>query len=202
MGNCCTPKYVPREHSPPVPERELVVSDVFIDLQSVARATLDLKIGDCIPYKPFIKFGKVVKVYDGDTVTVATLIKGDPHIYKFSVRLARIDAPELRTRNDVEKKAAIIVRDRLDEFIGGKMVCLENVGYDKYGRILAEVYLLKVPSIEVKRRSYWSKHTLDMGDMACIEKINVSEWLLSEKLVVPYGGGTKEVVDWGYLIGK
>lgn len=202
MGNCCTPKYVPREHSPPVPERELVVSDVYIDLQSVARATQDLEIGDCIPYKPFIKFGKVVKVYDGDTVTVATLIKGDPHIYKFSVRLARIDAPELRTRNDVEKKAAIIVRDRLDEFIGGKMVCLENVGYDKYGRILAEVYLLKVPSIEVKRRSYWSKHTLDMGDMACIEKINVSDWLLSEKLVVLYDGGRKDVIDWGYLIGR
>ena len=201
MGNCCASKS-PAGAPPPVPERELVVNDEYLDLRSVAQATSDLEVGDCIPYKPFIKFGKVVKVYDGDTITIATMIKGDPHIYKFSVRLARVDAPEMRTRNDVEKKAAIVVRDRLDAFIGGKMICLEKVDYDKYGRILAEVFLLKMPSIEVRRRAYWSKHTLDIGDMACIEKINVSDWLLSEKLVVPYGGGTKEVVNWGYLVGR
>jgi endonuclease YncB( thermonuclease family) len=58
---------------------------------------------------PDIKYGQVIKVYDGDTITIATpLFNGDevPHIetYRFNIRLRGINTPELRTKNNQERK--------------------------------------------------------------------------------------------------
>ena len=36
-------------------------------------------------FVPKIKKCKVIKVYDGDTITVAAFLKGDPECYKFQV---------------------------------------------------------------------------------------------------------------------
>jgi endonuclease YncB( thermonuclease family) len=196
MGNSCLKSGTSGVHHGGQ-EREtnskMEMKDNESPLRDIVMCTLDVQLKDCIAYKPDIKYGKVVKVYDGDTITIATRLKGDDTIYKFSVRLARVDAPELRTRNEIEKKAGYVVRDHLDNFICGKMVCLKNVGYDKYGRILAEVYLLKSPAIEIKRM-YMN------GESPFVEEINVSDWLLSNRYVVPYDGGTKANIDWSYLI--
>ena len=45
-----------------------------------------------------INSGRVIKVYDGDTITVASKIPGlkKSPIYKFSIRLNGIDCPEMR----------------------------------------------------------------------------------------------------------
>jgi len=46
-----------------------------------------------IPYVPTFNSGKVVRVYDGDTITVATRVLLDTHkssrIYRFQVRYIR-----------------------------------------------------------------------------------------------------------------
>lgn len=65
----------------------------------------------CLPYIPPIKEGKVLKVYDGDTITIASKI--EDKFYKFSVRIRGVDCPEFRGDNETEKQAAIIVRDKL-----------------------------------------------------------------------------------------
>lgn len=95
---------------------------------------------DTIPFIPPLKSGKVVKVYDGDTITVASKMPWDnsPY-YRFSVRLNGIDCPEMRSKDENETTCAKKARDLLSEKILHKIVTLENVDTEKYGRVLADV---------------------------------------------------------------
>ena len=92
---------------------------------------------DYKPFYPDIKSGKVVKVYDTDTITVIAPLAGDT--WRFPVRLAGIDAPELRSKVEREAKLARAGRAYLAECILGTDVDLEVLKQDKYGRLLANV---------------------------------------------------------------
>ena len=124
---------------------------------------------DTIPFIPPITEGKVVKVYDGDTITIATKLsyENSPY-YRFSVRLKGIDCPEMKTKNKDEKECATIARDFLREILMNKMVILKEIELEKYGRILANVYL---------------------------NEQNMSLLLCEKKLAVKYDGGTKQSPD-------
>jgi endonuclease YncB( thermonuclease family) len=120
---------------------------------------------DTVPFVPPIHYGKVIKVYDGDTITIASLLPNTTEpVYRFSVRLSGIDSAEIKGKTAIEKKIAIEARDALYDFIFGKIVYLKNTTTEKYGRILADVYC---------------------------DNIHVNKWLLDNKLAVPYDGGTK-----------
>jgi endonuclease YncB( thermonuclease family) len=112
---------------------------------------------------------KCVKVYDGDTITVVfkpfeiMLLNS---IYKYNIRLAGIDTPELKTNNIDEKKKAVYVRDLLREKILDKFVVIKCGKFDKYGRLLADVY-----------------------DENKTEHIN--KWLIDGGFANVYDGGTK-----------
>jgi endonuclease YncB( thermonuclease family) len=82
----------------------------------------------------------------------------DSKYYRFSVRLLGIDTAE------TEKDAAIVARDVLSAKILGKTITLRNVTTEKYGRLLANVYL----------------------DGECI-----NDWMLKNGHAVPYDGGKK-----------
>ena len=85
---------------------------------------------------------RVVNVYDGDTMTVD--IAGWPEVVGLgiSVRCYGIDTPELRTRNEQEKKLGYAARDFVRELVkNSKKVELKNIRRDKYFRLLAEVYI-------------------------------------------------------------
>ena len=114
-----------------------------------------------------LKGGRVIKVYDGDTITIASKlpIKKSP-IYRFSVRLNEIDTPEIKGLGVTqdEKTAANQVKEFVTNLILNKYVRLENIHNEKYGRILADVYI---------------------GD------IQLNELLLKERYAVVYNGGTK-----------
>lgn len=95
---------------------------------------------DTVPFVPPITEGTVIKVYDGDTLTVASTLPDQTEpLYRFSVRLAGIDTPELRSRDDGERALAVAARDVLAARVLHKRVRLENVDNDKYGRLLARV---------------------------------------------------------------
>lgn len=131
----------------------------------------DVVYKDTIVFKPDITHGKVIKVYDGDTITIATKLpyENSP-FFRFSVRLRGIDCPEIRTKNENEKKCAKIAKQLLVDHIYHKIVTLKNVDYDKYGRVLADVYL---------------------------DNINITSLLIDKKLAVVYDGGTKHTPeDW------
>jgi micrococcal nuclease len=90
-------------------------------------------------FVPEVRRAKVVSVYDGDTITVAARHRRRGPAYLFKVRLAGIDAPEMRGGSDLEKQAAIAARDWLRQMIEGRAVTLEKVTTEKYGRLLATV---------------------------------------------------------------
>jgi micrococcal nuclease len=119
-----------------------------------------------VPFVPPITVGKVIKVYDGDTFTIISkLPHSDGPIYRFSVRMNGIDSPEIQGKTANEKELAKKSRDALSNLILGKIVVLRNVSTEKYGRILADVYL---------------------GELC------VNEWMIFNNYAVKYNGGTKE----------
>ena len=114
-------------------------------------------------FVPPIETGKVVKVYDGDTITVATILFDVA--YRFSVRLNGIDTPEMKGGSAREKEMAVLARDDLSKRIMNKIVTLKNVTTEKYGRVLADVYL----------------------DGECI-----NEWMIQQGHAKEYHGGHKD----------
>jgi hypothetical protein len=119
----------------------------------------------CVPFVPPVHGGKVIKVYDGDTITLATRLHYDANtIYRFSVRLRGIDSAEIKGKTEKEKHLAILARDALMAKILGHIVELRNVSTEKYGRLLADVYF---------------------GDL------HINGWMLENGYAVPYDGGTK-----------
>tara|TARA_A100001015_G_scaffold318486_1_gene438519 strand:- start:328 stop:777 length:450 start_codon:yes stop_codon:yes gene_type:complete len=116
-------------------------------------------------FVPKIKECKVIKVYDGDTITIAAYLKGDPECYKFKVRLNGIDSAEIKGSSENEKKHAIQARDALSDKILHQIVKLDIKGLEKYGRILADVFY--------------------NGE-------NMNEWMLNNGYAVKYNGGTKK----------
>jgi micrococcal nuclease len=125
---------------------------------------------DCV-YKdtqifiPQIKFAKVIKVYDGDTITVAAKLPFNTSpVYRFSVRLRSIDSPEIRGESKKECDLAIQSRDALHNLIFGKIIELKNNGKEKYGRLLADIYY---------------------------NDIHVNKWMLDKGYAIKYEGGKK-----------
>lgn len=96
---------------------------------------------DTKPFIPFITTCKVVKVYDGDTITIASKLYPESPIYRFSVRLRGIDTPEIRTNNENERLRALAAKRFVESKTLNKIVMLEDVKTEKYGRLLADVYL-------------------------------------------------------------
>jgi micrococcal nuclease len=81
----------------------------------------------------------VVRVIDGDTVRVRASVWLGSTV-EVDVRLAGIDAPELRGRCAREKQLAADARDALRLMLGGGPVALRDVRYGKYaGRVVARI---------------------------------------------------------------
>ena len=124
-----------------------------------------IKWEDTVPFKFSINGGQVIKVYDGDTITIASKL---PYfkspLYRFPVRLHGIDCPEIKGKTEDEKQCAQIAKQELTSLILNKVVTLKNVQTDKYGRILADVY---------------------------IDDLHLNKHMVEKRLAVTYDGGTK-----------
>ena len=127
----------------------------------------DLNVKELPEFIPPINSGRVVKVYDGDTITIASHIPNlkKSEIYKFSVRLNGIDCPEIKGSSEQEKKMALKARDALSAKIMNKYVFLKNVKTEKYGRLLCDVYL---------------------GNQY------INDWMINQRYAIRYDGGTKK----------
>lgn len=108
--------------------------------------------------------GKVVKVYDGDTVDICMHLGNS--IYKFKCRLLHYDAPEIRSKNTYEKEISQISKKALESLVLDKVVSVHCKKYDKYGRILCEV----ITDTDV----------------------NVNQYMLDNHYGVPYNGKGKK----------
>lgn len=122
------------------------------------------------------------KVVDGDTIDV-TLDLGFDVCTRQRVRLLGIDTPESRTSDKEEKKFGLLSKKKLKEWclkavasekddIEIELRCPERDSRGKFGRILAEVWVLE--------DGVWT---------------NVNKWLCDEGYAVPYTGQNKKDVE-------
>ena len=129
----------------------------------------DIKWDDTVEFTFPIQGGRVIKVYDGDTITIASKLPfAESPLYRLSVRLNGIDTPEIKGKTEDEKTAAKQVRDVLSNMILNKYITLANVQTEKYGRILADVY---------------------------IGELHINEWLVSERYAFKYDGGANNLPE-------
>ena len=113
---------------------------------------------------------RMVDCYDGDTCTL--IIPFMSTLIKIKCRLNRINTPELRTIDALEREIAIKARDKLQEYIDVILTAKFSKA-DKYGRFLVDLYT-------------------DNGK--CI-----NDMLVKENLACEYDGGTKtSFQDWWY----
>ena len=137
---------------------------------------------ETIPFILPILYGKVIKVYDGDTITIASIIpnlNSNNIVYRLSIRLKGIDSPEIKGHTQNERTAAITSRDALHKLIFGKIIELRNNSNEKYGRILADVYL------PISNGSSNSSGTL----------LHINKWMIDNNYAILYNGGTKTIFN-------
>lgn len=104
-----------------------IASTASATTQNVAQQTAETAASESSP--PAGQRCRVVGIKDGDTFTC--LANGRRQI---TVRMAQIDAPEKGQPFGQKAKST------LSEYIYGQTVRLEESGFDRYGRTLAEVY--------------------------------------------------------------
>lgn len=97
------------------------------------------EIVDPFSFKNQVVAGKCVKVYDGDTAHFAIFYNG--HWVRRRFRLIGFNSPEIRGGTLEEKARAIAARDYLAERLLDKKVLLYLYDFDKWGRVLCDVYL-------------------------------------------------------------
>ena len=115
------------------------------------------------PFVPQLNCGKVIKVYDGNTIIIAAKNpQPDAAFVRFTICLRGIESPKLKTVNPFEKHAAVLSRDALNNLIFNKIITLQNVNIERYGRIIADIYL---------------------------DDIHVNQWMLDHHYVDKYTGG-------------
>lgn len=139
-------------------------------------------------------YGRLVEIVDGDTVNIVLHLFNN--FYKYNVRLYGIDTCEIHSKNETNRdlgtkardtvfelvcntydinhpslhsnvqNAKHIINDTLDQHV--VVVLVECLDFDKYGRLLANVFLINSNT-----------------------KLSVSDYLLQHHLAYPYTGSTK-----------
>lgn len=163
---CCKKMEQPTRIPPPTPSSNVSLEPAVQSAPSAPSAPPGaLRWEDTVEWTFPITEGQVIKVYDGDTIMIASRLPYDASpLYRLSVRLNGIDTPEIKTKNAEEKQIAKQARDYLTSLVLHQTVSLRNVQTEKYGRILADVFLGEV----------------------CL-----NERMVQQRFAVKYDGGTK-----------
>ena len=134
----------------------------------------NIKKENAINFIPPIKYGKVVKVYTGDSFTILTkipffneTIEKSP-IYKFNINLNGISSPKISSIPNVNNELGISSKNALIKWIFGKIIELSDISIDKYGKIYANVM---------------------------IENININNWMLNNNFAIKSKNETKRRVS-------
>ncbi len=138
-------------------------------------------------FQGLTRLAKITHIYDGDTATIITNLTDEEPYYEYSLQLDGIDAPEIKPSLGVSYRklhidAAHRVRDILREQLldqHGGIVYVDFVKEEKYGRLLGTVWTVKRKKLFHVPYGAWRKDA------------NVNLWLINNKLVLPYNGGTK-----------
>lgn len=105
---------------------------------------------------------KVVKIIDGDSIHAVFIPFTEPS--RFIIRLNGIDTCEVHSKNEEEKKYGLLAKNKLSELIMDKYITIHCHEFDKYGRLLADLF---------------------------IDDINVCEYMENIPYTIKYNGKTK-----------
>lgn len=96
-----------------------------------------VEYSETVNFIPDISKGKVLKVYDWNTIVIASILNSDmstnPTIYRFSIVLFDIVPP---TDDGEKQKMASLLSAR----ILGKIVDIRNIRMEKRGRIVSDIF--------------------------------------------------------------
>lgn len=87
-------------------------------------------------YQTFIK---VIKVIDGDTITA--IFKYKDEFFKYNFRINNIDTAEIHSKDNNIKLKALEAKQFLFNLIFNKIIKAKFLNFDKYGRILVELFM-------------------------------------------------------------
>lgn len=151
------------------PEDKTQTNNTITDLESMTKQNTEF-----MTLKGNIYNAKIVYIYDGDTLHV--VFKEFDKFYRWNCRIMGVDTPELRTKNLKEKELGYKVRDALIERFMDKIVKIKCDEFDKYGRLLIDVF---VPN------------DIEEND----GNLMLSQWLINNEYAYEYDGGTKKSWD-------
>jgi len=143
----------------------------------------NIKWNDTVEFTFPINGGHVIKVYDADTITIASKLPyNDSPIYRLSVRLNGIDAPEIKGKDvtEDEKEAAKLARDYVSNLVFNKFVRLENIQTEKYGRILADVF---IDDIHINKQLLDNRYAVEYNGKTKIKPVSWSKYRLTGELL-------------------
>ncbi len=103
-----------------------MILGVILDIKKISASLLVLLASSGFAHADFV--GRVVGVHDGDTITVLTNSNT-----QYKVRLANIDAPELKQPFGQKAKQV------LSDFVYNQPVLIQDNGQDRYGRVIGTV---------------------------------------------------------------
>ena len=91
-----------------------------------------------------IVYAKIVRVYDGDTCYAVFMLHGKP--VKFHIRMEGYDSPEIKPLLKTLNREKVIIdaklaKTELEKIVLNKIVKLHCGTWDKYGRLLAKLYV-------------------------------------------------------------
>lgn len=130
---------------------------------------------DYFTFEGMTFYAKPCNIYDGDTFSIIFMFKGEA--IKYRCRCYGYDTPEMRPslkdpNRENEKKLALEAKNRFIELLNKndtKLVKVECLNFDKYGRLLVKVY-------------------------NNIDELSINEIMVNEGHGVWYEGGTKNKV--------
>ena len=117
-------------------KNEMEYKKSYRDLENLSKDDIDQL--NYITLRGLNTKAKCIDVYDGDTVTI--VVNFNNNYYKRKCRLYGIDSAEIRTKNEDEKKIAIMAKEYLSSLILDKIIWCRCLSEDKYGRTLIEIY--------------------------------------------------------------
>jgi len=96
------------------------------------------------------KKAKIISVYDADTCDAIMCIDEKP--YKFKIRINGIDTPEIKPLKTMENRelhveCGLKCREYLKSKILNKIVEIQCYDFDKYGRVLGDIYISKLKTV-------------------------------------------------------
>jgi endonuclease YncB( thermonuclease family) len=120
-------------------------------------------------FKDVITYAKCYKVYDGDTITI--IFKYNNEILSKACRIIGIDTPEMKGSKEEEKKLAIKAKEYLRDLVLNKIIKVEFLEFDKYGRPLIKLFTVDENYEDIN---------------------NISDLMISGGYAKPYDGRTKD----------